>query len=77
MYGIFTHGLESYTPTKTDTIYNWDSVRSFVTYGAPPYFCAILTHNGFECLPVYFVECKDSRREDPNTPPGKIFEYRI
>jgi len=25
----------------------------------------------------YFVECKDSRREDPNTPPGKIFEYEI
>ena len=22
----------------------------------------------------YFVECKDSRREDPNKPPGKIFQ---
>ena len=25
----------------------------------------------------YFVECKDSRREDPNTPPGKIFKSVI
>ena len=25
----------------------------------------------------YFVECKDSKREDPNTPPGKIFKYLI
>ena len=25
----------------------------------------------------YFVECKDSKREDPNTPPGKIFKYII
>ena len=41
-HGIFTHGLESYTPTKTDTIYNWRSVRSFVTYGAPPYNSAAL-----------------------------------
>ena len=25
----------------------------------------------------YFVECKDSKREDPNTPPGKFFKYVI
>ena len=57
-HGIFTHGLESYTPTKTDTIYNWRSVR-FVCYiwgSSVQLSCARLTQKLFDiCYVIYLA----------------------